>query len=632
MGSEVKIEKSTSEVRVESPVGAKTFDTSDEIFFCNVLPGERSIDGKAFVFDTKALGDLGVSELFDYIRARGFDVKLDSEAKDSLRKITSNKAQLAEAKAIGARLKKKPLAVARITGLKRTLKPFQIPAVGHMLEVAHAANFSVPGSGKTTITLAAFAQLNHEGKIDALVVIGPRSSFAPWESELVTCLGGSPVTIRITGSKIVRRKAWRRAAKATLVLLNYHVAANDTAALSEYLASRRCMLVLDESHHVKNIADSKWASAVRNAAPFAAKRVILSGTPAPNSLADLWSQFTFLYPGAMALGTRDEFLSRVERAGPDATAEIRDAVGPLFWRIRKRELSLPRPKVAKIRVGLEDVQAAIYNALAAKVLADSHRAPIEIGKLRHWRRARVIRLLQAASNPALLARYSHEFKLPPLAASGLPVSELIERYSDYEVPAKIAKAVGLLRKLLARRRKVVIWTSFVHNIVMLLELLKDVSPLPLYGAIAASHTEDAELNREDIIDRFLHDRQKTVLIANPAACAESISLHTACHDAIYLDRTFNCAHFLQSKDRIHRVGLKSGDEINYYLLISAKTIDEIVDRRLDEKQKRMLHLLETDLSTLSFDSPEDVVSEEAEEEADFRETLKQIAKLSLDDR
>jgi hypothetical protein len=210
----------------------------------------------------------------------------------------------------------------------------------------------------------------------------------------------------------------------------------------------------------------------------------------------------------------------------------------------------------------------------------------------------------------------------------LPVSELIDRYSDYEVPAKINQAVLLLRKLLSKRRKVVIWTSFVHNIETLLTLLQDVSPLPLYGAIPASKTEDAEINRENIIEKFLHDPSAPVLIANPAACAESISLHTACHDAIYLDRSFNAAHFLQSKDRIHRVGLKPTDEINYFLLIASNTIDEVVDTRLDDKQRRMLHLLETDLATISLDSPEDVVSEEGDEEIDFAETLKQIARLS----
>ena len=39
-------------------------------------------------------------------------------------------------------------------------------------------------------------------------------------------------------------------------------------------------------------------------------RAILSGTPAPHSLLDLWSQFTFLWPSQSVLGSRAEFESR----------------------------------------------------------------------------------------------------------------------------------------------------------------------------------------------------------------------------------------------------------------------------------------------------------------------------------
>jgi SNF2 family DNA or RNA helicase len=392
------------------------------------------------------------------------------------------------------------------------------------------------------------------------------------------------------------------------------------------------MLVLDESHYVKSITDSKWAASVRAVAPLAQKRVVLSGTPAPNSVIDLWSQFNFLYPTETPLGPRDQFLFRVENSGANATSETRKLVWPLFWRIKKRDLGLPKPRVTKIAVRMGEVQAAIYQALAFKVLKDSENAPEEAARMKQWRRARMIRLLQAASNPALLTKYSEEFKLPPLTASGLTVSQLIEKYPDFEVPAKITRAVSLIRKLTSEKKKVVVWTSFVHNIRMLLKLLKDAAPLPVYGGIALSDKEDSEVNREKIIEKFCNHPAFQILIANPAACAESISLHRACQDAIYLDRTFNCAHYMQSKDRIHRVGLRPDAEINYYILQGTDTIDEVVDARLAVKQQRMLELLETDFSNVNLDSDEDVVSEDVDEEIDFKETLKQIAANIRHDR
>jgi len=84
-------------------------------------------------------------------------------------------------------------------------------------------------------------------------------------------------------------------------------------------------------------------------------------------------------------------------------------------------------------------------------------------------------------------------------------------------------------------------------------------------------------------------------LSNPAACGESISLHMVCHDAIYLDRSFNCAHYMQSLDRIHRLGLAPDDVVSYYIIECRGTIDEIVRKRLSEKMKNMRRVLEASL-------------------------------------
>jgi SNF2 family DNA or RNA helicase len=99
------------------------------------------------------------------------------------------------------------------------------------------------------------------------------------------------------------------------------------------------------------------------------------------------------------------------------------------------------------------------------------------------------------------------------------------------------------------------------------------------------------------------------MIANPAACGEGISLHKACHHAIYLDRTFNAAHYLQSVDRIHRLGL-SQDEVTRIDILEAKdTIDSRVANRLKAKIDSMsLILNDPGLAALAYD-PLDVVEE-----------------------
>ena len=106
--------------------------------------------------------------------------------------------------------------------------------------------------------------------------------------------------------------------------------------------------------------------------------------------------------------------------------------------------------------------------------------------------------------------------------------------------------------------------------------------------------EERELTREGIVKQF-HDPNcpYKVIIANAFAVAESISLHKACHNAIYMERSFNCAHYMQSKDRIHRYGLAKDVVTNYYYLLSEESVDETVDARLRMKESRMLEIIES---------------------------------------
>jgi len=116
-----------------------------------------------------------------------------------------------------------------------------------------------------------------------------------------------------------------------------------------------------------------------------------------------------------------------------------------------------------------------------------------------------------------------------------------------------------------------------------------------------------------------------VLIANPAACGESISLHKICHNAIYIDRTFNCAHFLQSLDRIHRLGLSKDIITSYYLLICENSIDEVVEKRLRIKKENMESLINEDLPVLNMDIMNNNISDDLSEEVeDFKAVLEHL--------
>ena len=114
----------------------------------------------------------------------------------------------------------------------------------------------------------------------------------------------------------------------------------------------------------------------------------------------------------------------------------------------------------------------------------------------------------------------------------------------------------------ANNRKAIVWCNFVDTINTVYRLLKEKG---YYVKTIYGNTE--QIDREKIIDEFNHGNLQ-VLVTNPATLAESVSLHKACHDAHYLELNYNLYQYLQSRDRIHRLGLKDTDKTNYYIYLN----------------------------------------------------------------
>lgn len=597
------------------------------IFFLNILEFEISDEPPGYKKNNSGIHKV-LLDAVKYLNNQETEVEFNSEAREVILNIQEEAKKLIRSKVIGATLKNKKINSIIVPGLKRELKKYQIPAVAHLVNIENGANFSVPGSGKTSVVLAAYSILKSRDEVDKLVVIGPRSSFMPWEEEYYECFHKKPSVFRLTGSIAARRHLHRDLSSSEIILMSYQMACNESEELIKLFRNCKSFLVLDESHNIKRFEGGIWSDTIISLAPYAKRRAILSGTPVPNSILDLWSQTTFLWPDNPPLGTKDRFRHNIDKDEKSALKEIKENLYPLYWRVRKKDLNLPKPYFHYIKVKMKPYQKAVYNTLAVKVLSDIIKEPEERSKLRDWRKAKMVRLLQAASNPSLLSKYSEEFKIPPINASGLSIEQVIAKYPNYEMPAKIEAAVKLVRELVKNNQKVIIWTSFIHNIKTLQKVLSDLGPDVIYGEIPKDEDEDEEFNREKIINEFKTSPKHKILIANPSACSESISLHKVCFHAIYLDRTFNGAHYLQSLDRIHRVGLDKNDKVNYWILKCSDTIDEVIDARLKDKKKRMIQLLEKDFSVLDLDSSEEEFSEDTEEDEDFKMFVKHLKDIT----
>ena len=142
--------------------------------------------------------------------------------------------------------------------------------------------------------------------------------------------------------------------------------------------------------------------------------------------------------------------------------------------------------------------------------------------------------------------------------------------------------------------------------------------------------------RDDLVQEFKNDPNPRVLIATPASLAEAVSLHKnilgerVCSHAIYLDRNYNGAQFMQSMDRIHRIGMIHGEgipNVTYHQIIAKNTIDEKVHDRLWEKYYAMHRVLENrSLEELTYDG-KIIKTDSKEFEKDYKSLVSHLKEL-----
>lgn len=509
----------------------------------------------------------------------------------------------------------------------------QKDAIYHAIKVDNPANFSVPGSGKTQTALGCFAFWKQNKVIEKTIVIGPASCFKPWEDEAKTCLKKEIEILRWSGSSKKRITMTRVIKDADLILVTYQTACNDQAVLEQLMRRYKVLLILDESHNIKNPNGSRSQTLIK-LSKLAYRRIILTGTPAPHSLTDLWAQFTFLWPSRELLGNIYEYKDEIENL-KNPVMKLKRDLKPFFIRTTKKQLGLPKIKTKVIIIDNKFVpkeQQSIIKLLELRTLYEARKHNItgeELETLRKWRTARIIRLLQAASNPGLIIKKLKNFSIDSFL--DVKKDDLVEYAALFlkkeRISAKINTVINIAKLLIKQDKKVVIWTGFVDNIKLLMELLAEFKPLPLYGEIKPYENKEVmieEESRERNILLFKTKSDRPLLLANPAACAESISLHKVCQNAIYLDRNFNCGQFLQSMDRIHRVGMPDGLTATYYIPVLKCAIERAVDSRLKLRQKIMYSFLNDSMQTLGIEDDMWIADSRIELDAAFDDVIKEI--------
>lgn len=493
------------------------------------------------------------------------------------------------------------------SSFNRSLKNEQIRDSIKLLKLKHGANFSVPGAGKTTTILAVHSVLKEIGIVTKLFVISPINAFISWEDEIHDIFIKHPPIVKRLDRNDIINFSHVESLNPDIILVNYEKLRRSIKNVIPFFIKNNVHLILDESHRVKSGINNLSFNQIIKLADLAKRRDLLSGTPMPQSFSDLDPQFDFLWPGENIIPS----VSNIAEKG-NAVSSINSAINGLFVRTTKNELGLRDPIIDYKLIQMGPLQSELYRLFkseTARIISGIDKPTLynfrKIGRS-------VVKLLQASTNPMLLAlKDDYEENTSPI-----PINkefwELLEDFRLYEKPVKIEYLRTRVKEIIESSpdNKVVIWSYFIRNITIIEKLLSEYNPVSIFGGIPSGSDED-EAFREARIRKFHQDSTCKVMIANPQACGEGISLHKVCHYAIYLDRNFNAAYYLQSIDRIHRLGLDKSVETRIEVLICENSIDELLISRLNEKIKRMGSVLDdTYLQSLAYD-PADIPIEDA---------------------
>lgn len=196
---------------------------------------------------------------------------------------------------------------------KSNLHNYQKATVDFIIEHRFCGVFLDLGLGKTISTLTAINELMYDYcEISSVLVIAPkRVAETVWAEEAAKWEHTRHLVIsKVMGSENKRLDALKRPADI------YVVSRDNVAWLCNVFASRLPfdMVVIDELSSFKSHQSQRFKS-LRMTRPFMKRVVGLTGTPAPNSLIDLWPQMYLIDRGERLGKTITQYRARYFRPG-----------------------------------------------------------------------------------------------------------------------------------------------------------------------------------------------------------------------------------------------------------------------------------------------------------------------------
>lgn len=321
------------------------------------------------------------------------------------------------------------------------------------------------------------------------------------------------------------------------------------------------VLIIDESSKFKDSQTQRFKLLKSSLVTFK-RRWILTGTPAPNGLLDLFGQIYLLDLGR-SLGRfithyRREFFTQSPRnvyewtPQPDALPRIVQKIAPLVLQLSAEDyLQMPALDFREVVVTLPKAVMVQYREMEEEFITKldsgelvASTAAVASGKLRQLANG-------AVYNVDTTWVKLHDEKLDALES-------LLEELNGHPV---------------------LVLYEFDHDRQRIIDRCRDV--LDLRGLTGK--------NLDTAIKRF-NDGNVSILLGHPASMGHGLNLQGACHHIIWFGIPWNLEHYDQAIARVYRQGQKA-DHVFVYHIVAKDTIDERIVQVLIKKDRLQQDLL-----------------------------------------
>ena len=419
------------------------------------------------------------------------------------------------------------------------LRPYQSEGIKWLARLAEwgvgACLADDMGLGKTIQALGVLLSRASQGPS---LVVAPSSVCSNWVLEARKF---APTLKPALYRESDRASVLKNLAPFDLLIVSYGLLASEQDSFGDVEWSN---VVLDEAQYIKN------HRAKRTRAAFGLKgdmRIITTGTPVENHLAELWTLFNFINPGM--LGSKTEFDARfaipIEKNGDkQASRDLRKVIQPFILRRIKSEVleELPPKTEINLTVELSDEERGFYENIRQESIRNLESAKSAKGGTAHLMILTELTKLRLASCAPVLVSEGIKMKSSKLEMLGTIIQELKENNHKALVFSQFVKHLSIIR-------------DFCDKNSISYQYLDGSTP---------------PKKRAARVEAFQNGEGDLFLISLKAG-GTGLNL-TAADYVIHMDPWWNPAVEDQASDRTHRIGQER--PVTVYRMVAKDTVEE----------------------------------------------------------